>query len=253
MTASLSGQVVLITGACGTVGQACRATFLERGARLILTDRVAPPADAAHPDIHFQAADITDPSAVEAVIQAGVERFGRIDAAVLAAGVEGPAAAVEDISEADIDAVLAVNVKGTLFALQACLRRMKPAGRGSIVALSSISGVIGSAQLAAYTLSKHAVVGLVRAAALETGRHGVRINAVCPGPIDSDMMRRLDKALAALDPNRPTAPADAGKGVPLQRYATAGEVARMIAFLCSDQASSCHGGTYMVDGGFTAK
>ncbi len=250
---SLAGKTVLITGASGAVGQACLRLFLDQGARVMMTDRVAPPG-AVDPEMsHFQIADVTDPEAMDGVVKAAADRFGQVDAAVLAAGVEGVAARVEDIAEADLDRVLAVNVKGALFALQACLRHMKPRGRGSIVALSSISGVVGSASLAAYTLSKHAVVGLVRAAALESARSGVRINAVCPGPIESPMMQRLDAAMAALDPQRPANPAGAGQGLPHGRYVTAQEVAGMIAFLCGDQSASCHGGTYMVDGGFTAK
>lgn len=250
---SMTGKTVLITGAAGAVGQACVRLMLAQGARVAATDRSPLPDGADHSDLFFQPADITDKASVDATVQAALARFGHLDAAVLAAGVEGVAAAVEDISEGDLDQVLAVNVKGALFAMQACLRPMKTHGAGSIVALSSISGVVGSASLAAYTMSKHAVVGLVRAAALESGRFGVRINAVCPGPIDSPMMRRLDKALADLDPQRASGQVDASKSLPLQRYVTADEVARMTAFLCSEDASSCHGGTYMVDGGFTAK
>lgn len=250
----LAGKAVLITGAAGAVGQACLEVFLEAGARVALTDRVAlSPQALAHADVFFHPADVTDRAAVEAAFEAALGRFGRIDAAVLAAGVEGPAAPIEEISEDEIDHVLAVNVKGCLFAMQACLRHMKPNGAGSIVALSSISGVVGSASLGAYTVSKHAVVGLVRSAALEAGRFGVRVNAICPGPIESDMMRRLDRALAARDPQRAGGQADASKSLPLQRYVTAPEVARMAAFLCGDGSASCHGATYMVDGGFTAR
>ncbi|MGV9007599.1 MAG: SDR family NAD(P)-dependent oxidoreductase [Brevundimonas sp.] len=250
----LAGKTVLITGASGTVGTACADVLLGKGARVVLTDRVAPPSSlAGHPDVCWQPADVTDRAAVEAAHQAALDRFGSIDAAILAAGIEGPVALIEEISEADFDRVLAVNVKGCLFWMQACLRDMKPRGSGSIVALSSISGVVGSASLGAYTMSKHAVIGLVRAAALEVGPHGVRVNALCPGPIDSDMMRRLDKALSDRDPQRARGQGDAAKALPLQRYVSALEVARMAAFLCSDDSGSCHGGTYMVDGGFTAR
>lgn len=251
---SLAGKVVLITGGSGTVGQACLQTCLSLGAQVMLTDRVAPssPLDAPERAV-FHMADASDPRAVDRGFEAALARFGRVDAAVLAAGVEGVVAPVEEISEADLDHVLAVNVKGSLFWMQACLRHMKPRGGGSIVALSSISGVVGSASLAAYTMSKHALVGLVRAAALEAGRCGVRVNAVCPGPIDSAMMRRLDQALLAQDPGRAGGGADAAKALPSQRYVAAEEVARMVAFLCSDDSGSCNGGTYMVDGGFTAR
>jgi len=250
---SLSGKAVLITGASGAVGQACVETFLAAGAKVATTDLAAPTTGRDHPDVWFQACDVTDRQALGAVVEAAQRRFGQIDAAVLAAGIEGAVGPIEDISETEIDAVLAVNVKGSLFVIQALLPAMKARGAGSIVALSSISGMVGAASLAPYVISKHAVVGLVRSAALEAGRHGVRINAVCPGPIESDMMRRLDAALSARDPNRPSNPADGAKSIPLQRYATAQDAARMIAFLCSDEAASCHGGTYMVDGGFTAR
>jgi NAD(P)-dependent dehydrogenase (short-subunit alcohol dehydrogenase family) len=251
---SFSGKTILVTGAAGTVGRACLETFLRQGAKVMLTDRTAPPPEMMdHDDVYFQAADVTDRRAVNAAFDAALRRFGRIDAAVLAAGVEGAVGLVEDISEAEIDEVLAVNVKGSLFWMQCCLREMKARGRGSIVALSSISGVVGAASLAAYTMSKHAVVGLVRAAALESGRYNVRVNAVCPGPIDSEMMRRLDKALSDRDPNRSAGQPDAARAIPLQRYASASEVAAMIAYLCGDDSASCHGGTYMIDGGFTAR
>lgn len=251
---SLAGRTVLITGAAGDVGQACADLFLQRGARVVMSDRVPPPADfLGRPDVEFQAADVTDRAAVEAALRGALDRFGRIDAAVLAAGVEGPVAPIEDIDGDAFDQVMAVNVKGCLNWMQACLRVMKSQGAGSIVALSSISGVVGGPFLGAYTASKHAVIGLVRSAALESGPHGVRVNAVCPGPIASNMMRRLDAALSARDPARAAGRPDAAKSLPLQKYVSVEEVAQMAAFLCGDESGSCHGGTYLVDGGYTAR
>lgn len=251
---SLAGRTVLISGAAGDVGQACASLFLKSGARVVMSDRVAPPARFVdNPNVDLQLADVTDRAAVEAAWAGALRRFGRIDAAVLAAGIEGPVAPLEDIDADAFDQVMAVNVKGCLHWMQACLRTMKPQGVGSIVALSSISGVVGAAALGAYAASKHAVIGLVRSAALEAGPHGVRVNAVCPGPIESSMMRRLDAALSARDPARAAGRPDAAKALPLQKYVSADEVAQMAAFLCGDEAGSCHGGTYLVDGGFTAR
>ena len=251
---SLEGRVVLITGAAGDVGQACADLFLHRGARVVMSDRTPPPERfLARPEVAFQAADVTDRAAVDATVRVAVERFGRLDAAVLAAGIEGPVAPIEEIDGDAFDQVMAVNVKGCLHGMQACLRVMKPQGAGSIVALSSISGVVGGPNLGAYTASKHAVIGLVRSAALEAGPHGVRINAVCPGPIASNMMRRLDEALSARDPTRAAGRPDASKSLPLQKYVSVEEVAQMAAFLCGDESGSCHGGTYLVDGGYTAR
>ena len=250
----LAGKTILVTGASGAVGRACVERFLQDGARVMMTDVAGPPADLlAREDVAFEAGDVTDRAAVGRVFESALRRFGSVDAAVLAAGVEGPVAPVEELSEAELDAVLSVNVKGCLFWMQACLEHMKGRGRGSIVALSSISGVVGTPSMAAYTISKHAVTGLVRAAALESGRHGVRVNAVCPGPVDSAMMRRLDAALSARDPQRAGGAPDAAKALPLQRYVSPAEVAAMAAFLCGGDSGSCHGGTYMVDGGFTAR
>jgi NAD(P)-dependent dehydrogenase (short-subunit alcohol dehydrogenase family) len=251
---SLEGSVILITGAAGDVGQACADLFLQRGARVVLSDRTpSPERFLARPEVVFQAADVTDAAAVDATVRLAVERFGRLDAAVLAAGIEGPVAPIEEIDGDAFDQVMAVNVKGCLHAMQACLRAMKPQGAGSIVALSSISGVVGGPNLGTYTASKHAMIGLVRSAALEAGPHGVRVNAVCPGPIASNMMRRLDEALSARDPARAAGRPDASKSLPLQKYVTVEEVAQMAAFLCGDESGSCHGGTYLVDGGYTAR
>src|SRR5690348_6062392 len=122
---SLAGKTVFITGASGDVGQACTAVFQQAGAQLMLVDRAAPPEGApAHSDVAFMQADVTDRAAVQAAFDAAVQRFGQVDAAVLAAGIEGPVALLEELSEDQVDAVLAVNLKGSLFAMQACLAHM---------------------------------------------------------------------------------------------------------------------------------
>lgn len=245
---------VLITGASGAVGTACARMFLQKGARIFLTDRVDPdPWLMKQQNVFFRGADATDRGAVRETYRAAIARMGRIDAAVLATGMEGRVAPIEEISESDIDSVFAVNLKGCLFWMQCCLEGMKAQGDGSIVALSSISGVVASAMLAGYVISKHAVIGLVKTAALEAGPHGVRVNAVCPGPIDSEMMRRLDRAFLERNPQRFVGQSDAYKSIPTQRYVTVTEVASMVAFLCGKESASCNGGSYMVDGGFTVK
>ncbi|WP_019646422.1 SDR family NAD(P)-dependent oxidoreductase [Novispirillum itersonii] len=251
---SFQGKTVLITGASGVIGQACATLFRQQGARLALTDLSVPPREKSDStDDCFIAADASVPNAVSDAYERFSSELGPIDAAVLAAGIEGPVCGIEDLSVNDLDKILAVNVRGSLLWLQQCLRDMKTARSGSIVLLSSISGVVGTGFLGAYTISKHAVIGLMRATALEVGPLGIRVNAICPGPVKSEMMQRLDAAFIARDPQRFGGGGDASKALPLQRYVTAKEVAAMAAFLCSEDASSCHGGTYMVDGGFTAR
>lgn len=249
----LQGKIVLITGANGEIGRACAELFRQRGARLALSDLAPTPPAAIGQDDFYVQADVRDAQSVKRAHIAVVNQFGCIDVAVLAAGIEGPVSRIEDISADDLDEVLAVNVRGSLLWTQHCLRDMKAAASGSIVLLSSISGVVGSSFLGAYTISKHAVLGLMRTAALEAGQSGVRVNAICPGPVQSQMMRRLDTALVAFDPERFSGQADASRALPLHRYVSPREVAAMAVFLGSPEASSCHGGVYMVDGGFTAK
>lgn len=250
---ALQDKVVLITGANGAIGQACAEQFRQCGARLALSDVTPEPLAAIGQDALYVQSDVREARSVARAHEAVRAHFGSIDVAVLAAGVEGPVSRIEDISVEDLDQVLAVNVRGSLLWMQPCLRDMKAAGAGSIILLSSISGVVGSSLLGAYTISKHAVLGLMRTAALEAGPSGVRVNAICPGPVQSQMMQRLDAALAAFDPGRFSGQTDASRALPLQRYVSAREVASMAVFLGSPEASSCHGGVYMVDGGFTAK
>lgn len=250
---TLQDKTVLITGANGIIGQACAEVFRERGARLALSDLAPQARVAMTPADCYVQADVRDAPSVARAYAELVKHCGAIDVAVLAAGIEGPVGPVEDITVADLDDVLAVNVRGSLLWMQPCLRAMKAAGDGSIVLLSSICGVVGSALLAPYTMSKHAVIGLMRATALEAGPAGVRINAICPGPVQSQMMQRLDAALVAFDPARFAGQANGARALPLQRYVSPQEVAAMAAFLGGPEASSCHGGVYMVDGGFTTK
>ncbi len=250
---SLQDKTVLITGANGAIGQACANLFRQRGARLALSDLAPAPLVAIGPDDCYVQADVRDTLSVARAQDTVSKKCRRIDAAVLAAGIEGPVGRVEDILVTDLDEVLAVNVRGSLLWMQHCLSDMKAAGGGSIVLLSSISGVVGSSLLGPYSISKHAVLGLMRTAALEAGPTGVRVNAICPGPVESPMMQRLDSALVAFDFERFSGQKDASRALPLQRYVTTQEVAAMAVFLSSPEASSCHGGAYMVDGGFTAK
>jgi len=244
----------LIVGAAGAIGAACAVVLARQGYRLALADLDADRLQSSHtpfPDADRFAVDATDPVAMS-------DLFARLaphqlSAVVLCAGIEGPVGKFEDCAEADFDRVMHVNVKSVWLGIKESLTIMKPQGYGSIVALASISGVIATPMMAAYTCSKHAVLGLVKTAAREAAPHGVRVNAVCPAPVDSAMMSRIDAALGQNFPQRLGGRQDATKSVPMQRYARLDEVAQMVAFLCSDASSFSTGCAHMVDGGITCR
>ena len=245
---------LVITGAGGTIGSACARLLFEEGYQLFLVDRDAEAVNrlaAGLPESVPIAADATNAVSIAEVFRRA--SAGRLDAVVLAAGVEGPVGCIEDCSDDAFDAVMALNVRSVWLGLKNALRIMKQQRGGSIVALSSISGVMASPMLAPYAASKHAVVGLVRTAAREAAAHDVRVNAVCPAPVDSPMMQRIDAGLGKKFPERLGGRSDASRSVPMQRYATADEIARSIAFLCSSASGYCTGSTFMVDGGISCR
>jgi NAD(P)-dependent dehydrogenase (short-subunit alcohol dehydrogenase family) len=250
---SNSGNVI-ITGAAGTIGQATARLLCERGHRLFLVDRDGEglkPLAAALANSEAIDADVTDAESIAELFRR--VSTGTLSAIVLAAGTEGPVGPLEDCSDDAFDEVMKLNVKSVWLGLKHGLKVMKRQRSGSIVALSSISGVMASPMLAPYAASKHAVVGLVRSAAREGAAFNVRVNAVCPAPVDSNMMRRIDGTLSARFPERLAGGSDASKFVPMQRYATPEEIAQAIAFLCSDAASYCTGSSFMVDGGISCR
>ena len=151
---------------------------------------------------------------------------------------------------ADFEEVLRTNVIGVWLSMKYCVAPMKARGGGSMIALSSIAGMIGSPGLAPYIASKHAVYGLVKTVALELGASKIRVNAIGPGPIDNRMIRSIETQLS---PENPDAVRDfLLTKIALQRYGTSEEVAQLALFLASDDASYCTGGIHMIDGGFTA-
>ena len=252
----LDGKVAIITGATGGIGEATAKLFLHEGASVMLVARSAAKlketcgrlGDTKHL-AHF-VADATDEAATEAAVAATVKAFGGVDILLANAGTEGAVKPIEAQSMADFEEVLRTNVIGVWLAMKYCVEPMKARGGGSMIALSSIAGVIGSPGLAPYIASKHAVYGLVKTVALELGASKIRVNAIGPGPIDNRMIRSIETQASSEDP-------DAVRAyfttlIPLQRYGTNEEVAQLALFLASDDASYCTGGIHMIDGGFTA-
>ena len=251
-------KVALITGGGNGIGRATALGFAARGARLVIVDRDAAAGEAVAGVVRqqggeatFVAADVTDSKSVQAYVARTVEAYGRIDCFHNNAGIEGKIANIADYDEAMFDQVIAVNVKGVFLGLKYVLKQMlAQKGGGAIVNTASTAGLMGSPGMPAYVASKHAVLGLTKTASGEVARQGIRVNAVCPGPIDTRMIHDLQKQLNPADPARVAATYQSS--IPLGRYGTAEEVANTVLFLCSDLAGNITGAHFVVDGGRTS-
>ncbi|HKW54164.1 MAG TPA: glucose 1-dehydrogenase [Stellaceae bacterium] len=252
-----TGKVVVITGAAGGIGQAAARAFAKAGAKLVLVDRDAGAGEEisgairrAGGDARFVAADVTRSADVQAYVKAALDAHGRIDCFFNNAGIEGKVAPTAEHDEAAFDAVIAVNVKGVFLGLRHVLPVMLRQKAGAVVNTASVAGLVGTPGMPAYVASKHAVIGLTKAAAGEVARQGVRVNAVCPGPVDTRMIHSLE---AQLDPSNPASIGERYKaGIPSGRYTTAEEIASVVLFLCSDLAANVNGAQWVVDGARTA-
>jgi NAD(P)-dependent dehydrogenase (short-subunit alcohol dehydrogenase family) len=252
-----TGKVALITGAGNGIGRASALGFASRGAKVVVVDRDQAAGEATAGILRqqggqalFVAADVTKSADVQAYVKATLEAYGAIDCFYNNAGIEGSLAPTSEYEEEMFDRVMAVNVKGVFLGLRYVLPVMIAQGRGAVVNTASVAGLVASPRMPAYVASKHAVIGLTKTAAGEVARQGVRVNAVCPGPIDTRMIHSLESML------NPTDPSSVGtryqSNIPIGRYGTAEEVANVVQFLCSDLASNITGAQYVVDGGRTA-
>lgn len=254
--AQLAGKVALVTGAAGAIGAAAVLELLARGASVVAVDRAAASYDALlhaageGASLHLIHADVANEAEAAGYVAEARRIFGRIDVFFNNAGIEGVVSPIGDYPLAAFRQVLDVNVVGVFLGLKHVMPVMAAQGGGSIINTSSVAGLIGSPGLSAYVASKHAVIGLTRTAAIEGAPAKVRVNSVNPGPIESRMMQSIE-AMAA-----PGAPKEAhaqfARNVPYGRYGTTEEVARIVAFLASDEAEYMTGGIYLVDGGMTA-
>jgi NAD(P)-dependent dehydrogenase (short-subunit alcohol dehydrogenase family) len=251
------GQVALITGGANGIGRATALGFAEHGAKLVLVDRDQTAGEATAgairqrgADVRFVAADVTKSADVQAYVKATLEAHGRIDCFFNNAGIEGKVAHTAEYDEAMFDAVLNVNVKGVFLGLRHVLPVMIAQKAGAVVNTASVAGLVGTPGMPAYVASKHAVIGLTKTASGEVARSGVRVNAVCPGPVDTRMIHALAEQL---NPGDPAAVGERYRGsMPTGRYTTPEEIANMVLFLCSDLAANITGAQYVIDGGRTA-
>jgi NAD(P)-dependent dehydrogenase (short-subunit alcohol dehydrogenase family) len=252
----LDGRIAVVTGAAGVIGTATMRLLAERGARIVAVDRREADLKSAIRDLPASAqplavtADVTQEDEVADYVRAATEKFGTIDVFYNNAGVEGE---VKPITEYPLEAfrrVIDVNVIGVFLGLKHVLPVMLKQNRGSIINTASIAGLMGSPHIAVYSASKHAVVGLTKSTAWECTGTGVRINCVCPGLIDSRMLSAIFQG--RFGGNAPPPMEKIIERIPARRLGQASEVASIVAFLASDEASYVSGSAYTVDGGRTA-
>jgi NAD(P)-dependent dehydrogenase (short-subunit alcohol dehydrogenase family) len=252
----LDGKVAVVTGAAGVIGTATMRLLAERGARIVAVDRREPDLKAAITDLPASAealavaADVTAEDEVADYVRASIDKFGTIDVFYNNAGIEGEVKPITEYPLASFRKVLDVNVVGVFLGMKHVLPVMLRQNKGSIINTASIAGLMGSPQIAVYSASKHAVIGLTKSAAWECTGTGVRVNCVCPGLIDSRMLTTI---IQGRDPGSAPMPNEKlVERIPTRRLGQASEVASIVAFLASDEASYVSGSAYTVDGGRTA-
>lgn len=237
MSADLSGKVALVTGGASGIGAATVAVLRHHGATVIAAD--------LHPSAEVEALDVTDEDAVDDLVASIGSRYGRLDLAANVAGTPGVYANITDSSTEVWRSTMAVNLDGVYFCVRAELRAMRAQGSGSIVNVASSAGRMGVAGLAAYSASKHGVIGLTKSAALEVAREGIRVNAVLPGSVRTPMLRGFvggDEDLLE----------KMGQRAPMGRLGEPEEIAEAIVWLLSDAARFVTGNALAPDGGVAA-
>ncbi len=253
MAGLLDGKIALITGAGSGIGRASALTFAREGAKVAVADKLVNGGretvrmvEAAGGTASFIEVDVSDAASVEAMVNATVDTYGRLDCAYNNAGIEGQVAPTDSYADDMFDKVIAVNLTGVWLCMKYEIPRLLEQGGGAIVNTASGAGLIGVAGLSAYVASKHGVIGLTKTAALEYAKSGIRVNAVCPGLIQTPMVERLTadqpqlgEALVAMEP--------------VGRTGRPEEIAESVVWLCSDAASFVTGHAMSVDGGFVAQ
>ena len=251
----LDAKVAIITGGAGGIGIAAARRFIAEGAEVLLVDideeaLIEVCEGIGSNRLSYTVADVASVEDNRRMVEVAEQRYGGVDILLANAGILGDTETIEHYDEARLDQVLAVNIKGPFLGLQAVIPAMRRRKGGSVVITSSIVGVKGAARLAPYVTSKHAVMGLMRSAARELAGDGIRVNTVNPSQTETRMMRSLEQGMNPDDPQRAQALMTAS--IPLQRYGQPEDVASVMLFLASDDASFITGSSYMADGGSSA-
>jgi len=249
---NFENKVALVTGAASGMGLATARAFARAGAAVVLADAGKDAVETAAGELTSAGrqavgvtCDVTDESQTAAMVDRAVATFGRLDMAFNNAGVQAPPSDAADETAEDFDRLNAVNLRGVWASMKHELRQMRKQGSGAIVNCSSLGGLVGLPERAAYHASKHGVIGLTKSVAVEYAPKGVRVNAVCPGVIDTPMVADMLASQAS-------AMAEIMKEQPIGRLGRADEIAAAVLWLCSPGASLVVGVALPVDGGFTA-
>jgi 3alpha(or 20beta)-hydroxysteroid dehydrogenase len=251
MVGRLAGKVALITGGAGGIGKVTAERFLHEGAKVVLVDLFVEPLQEIKRELESLGqvltiqADVSKEADVQNYVNTTVEQFGKIDVFFNNAGIVGKMGRLVDLSVEDFDQVMNVNARGVFLGLKYVLPIMTQQGYGSVINTSSVSGLQGSHRLSPYIASKHAVVGLTKAAAVEVAKANVRVNSVHPSPVNTSMVRDLEEGLN-VDEER------LAKTIPLRRYGESSDIANLVLFLASDESSFITGAQYRADGGMGA-
>ncbi len=247
----LSGKVALITGGSGGIGKVTAEKFLQEGANVALVDLFPEPLAEIKAELEKIGevitiqADVSKEEDVENYVRETMNHYGKIDVFLNNAGIEGKVAPIEVQKVEDFDQVIAVNVRGVFLGLKHVIPVMKKQGFGSVINMSSVAGLSGSPGVTPYIASKHAVVGLTKATAVEVAGDNVRVNSIHPSPVNTRMMRSLEAGMGVEE-------ADLAQTIPLGRYGEAIDIANVALFLASDESSFVSGSQYRVDGGMAA-
>ncbi len=249
----VEGKVALVTGAASGIGAAAAEVFAEKGARVVVSDiaedggmATVESIKSAGGEAVFHRCDVTDPEQVQNLIQTTVDTYGRLDAAFNNAGIEGEAATTPNCSLENFDLNVDVNLKGVFLCMKYQINQfLKQGSGGAIVNTASVAGLVAAKGVPAYVAAKHGVVGLTKTAAVEFAKKNIRVNAVCPGGIRTQMLERAIE-------DKPWVEKQLLRLQPIGRLGEPKEVGRVVVFLCSDEASFVTGHAMPVDGGCVA-
>lgn len=249
----IQDRVALVSGGGSGIGKACAVALARAGARLVVSDVGEHGGDAVLQEIRaaggeatYIAADVTQSDQVHHLVEGTVSRHGRLDVAVNCAGIFGRIGALHEQEPEDFERVIGVNLRGVFLCMKHEIVAMRRTGSGVIVNIASVQGLVSGAGAALYSASKHGVVGLTKAAALDYARDGIRVNAVCPGTIETPLAQKHYAERGLPMPNNTPR-------IPIGRVGRPEEIAQVVLFLCSSASSYVTGTTLAVDGAITAQ